>query len=105
MNWLTNWADVFRIINVLLASGALVLMASKVEVWLAWTTGMRFLALGAGLMVLTSVIGSAESIAGDLPGGIRVPILTVALAWTLAGVHLLDRPTETPPIQFGKRKP
>ena len=103
MNPETNWADMLRILNVILASGALLLMATKLEVWLSWTTGMRFLALGAGLMALTSVIGSAESIAGDLPGGVRVPVLTVGLAWTLAGVYLVGRPTDPPTIRLSRR--
>jgi hypothetical protein len=100
-----TWVDALRMLNILLATGALFLMASKLEVWLSWTTGMRFLALGAGLFALTSIIGSAESLTSDLPGGYRVPVLTVALAWTLAGVHLIDRPKNPPTIRLTKRKP
>lgn len=84
-------SDVLRWMNVALALYVLVqcLRPASARWWSTRPAEVRFLLLGMIALVLAAGWGTAESLAAHLPGGTRVPPLTIALAWTAIGATLL----------------
>lgn len=84
-------SDVLRWVNLVLAGYVLVqcLRPGAIRWWRDRPTETRFLLLGMLALVLAAGWGTAETLAADLPGGTRVPPLTIAIAWTATGATLL----------------
>ena len=83
--------DALRIVNVLLTGYVLVqcLRPSAVRWWRSRPAELRFLLMGLLALVTAAGWGTVESLTTAVPGGTRVPALTLALAWTATGVTLL----------------
>lgn len=83
--------DALRYANVLLAGYVLVQCLRPVAVrwWRARPAELRFLLMGMLALMVAAGWGTVESIATAVPGGTRVPALTLALAWTATGVTIL----------------
>ena len=84
-------SDVLRYANVVLTGYVLVqcLRPSAIRWWRSRPAELRFLLLGLLAMMLAAGWGTVESLTATVPGGTRVPALTLALAWTATGVTLL----------------
>lgn len=84
-------SDVLRWVNILLGVYVLAQCArpSAVRWWRDRPAEVRFLLLGMVGLLLATAWGTLETLASDLPGGTRVPVLTIALAWTATGATLL----------------
>ena len=92
-------SDVLRYANVLLAGYVLVQCLRPVAVrwWRAQPVELRFLLLGLLALVTATGWGTVEALTTTVPGGTRVPALTIALAWTATGVTLLHHHTRKEP--------
>lgn len=84
-------SDVLRYVNVILAGYVLAqcLRPSAIRWWRARPAELRFLLMGMLALMLAAGWGTVESITTAIPGGTRVPALTLALAWTATGITLL----------------
>ena len=84
-------SDVLRYANVLLTVYVLVqcLRPSAIRWWRTRPAELRFLLMGLLALMLAAGWGTVESLTTSVPGGTRVPALTLALAWTATGVTLL----------------
>ena len=84
-------SDVLRWVNLVLAVYVVVqcLRPAAIWWWRARSAETRFLLLGMLALVLAVGWGTAETLAAGLPGGTRVPPLTIALAWAATGATLL----------------
>ena len=83
--------EFLRYVNAFLAGYVLVQCLRPVAVrwWRARPAELRFLLMGMLALMIAAGWGTAESITTAVPGGTRVPALTLALAWTATGVTLL----------------
>lgn len=92
-------SDVLRWVNMVLAGYVLVqcLRPAAIRWWRERPAETRFLLLGMFALVIAVGWGTAETLAAGLPGGTRVPPLTIALAWTATGATLLHRRTRKDP--------
>lgn len=84
-------SDVLRWVNLVLAGYVLVqcLRPAAIRWWRGRSAETRFLLLGMLSLVLAVGWGTAETLAAGLPGGTRVPPLTIALAWAATCATLL----------------
>lgn len=84
-------SDLLRALNVALALYVLAQAARPraIRWWRALPLELRFLQLGLLGLVFAPTWGTVETLVQALPGGSRIPIFTIALAWTAIGITLL----------------
>lgn len=83
--------DALRWSNMLLAGYVLVqcLRPAAIRWWRSRPAELRFLLMGLLALMAAAGWGTVETLTTAVPGGTRVPALTLALAWTATGVTLL----------------
>lgn len=83
--------DYLRILNVLLASAVLGLVAPRLRFWAYLDQAERLRALGLTVLVLAVAITSLEAVYLDTPPRLRTPFFTLGLCLIGAG-NLPTRP-------------